>query len=97
MKLEVNSSNDRAKVIEPIFDSQDIYLDKAVLNYLEEQGKLISLDRMKFGIVLDKRWWEISDEIPTTRTSGAIASVIFSVGGSCRSNESGTAIICTLA
>jgi hypothetical protein len=96
MKIEFNSSGNRAKVVEPTFEAKNIYLDGAILTFLREQNKLISLEKMNFNISFSQRQWEISDE-PPTGTPGTVASLIFSVGGSLQDGEHSDEIICILS
>ncbi|BAY18739.1 hypothetical protein NIES21_45910 [Anabaenopsis circularis NIES-21] len=93
MRITVNESIGLAKVIEPAFDDRDIYLDKAVLDYLEQENSLNKLENMQFFVEPSLKVWSISGE-PPVGTPGTIASLIFYVRGSLNENELG--IICTL-
>jgi hypothetical protein len=95
MKIEINSPIGLAKVIEPHYDSQDIYLDNDVIRYLENEGKLNELEKMKFVPNFSTQQWEISDE-PPVGTPGTIASVIFSIGGTLKF-ENADKVICALS
>ena len=95
MKIEINSSIGFAKVIEPHYDSQDIYLHNDVIRYLENEGKLNELQKMQFSASFSTQQWEISDE-PPVGTPGTIASVIFSIGGTLKF-ENADKVICALS
>jgi hypothetical protein len=95
MKIGINSSSGLTKVIEPHYDSQDIYLDNDVIRYLEKEGKLNELEKMQFSLSFSTQQWEISDA-PPVGTPGTIASVIFSIGGTLKF-ENADKVICALS
>ena len=64
MKIEIDSPIGLAKVIEPYYDSQDIYLENDVIRYLEKEGKLNELEKMQFSLSFSTQQWEISNEPP---------------------------------
>jgi len=93
MKIEASPSKDLYKVVDPSLTLEEIYLSSEVIQYLENQNKLESLEDMRFLISLPTEEWEISDEAPVGKP-GTLASVIFSVRGRLHRQEN--RIICTI-
>jgi len=93
MKIEASPSKDLYKVVDPSLTLEEIYLSSEVIQYLEDQNKLESLEDMLFLISLPTEEWEISDE-PPVGNPGTLASLIFSVQGRLYRQEN--RIICTI-
>jgi hypothetical protein len=93
MKIEASPFKDFYRVVDPSLNLGDIYLSSEVMQYLENQEKLESLEDMQFLISLPTQEWEISDQAPVG-TLGTLASVIFYVRGTVQQQDD--RIICTI-
>lgn len=93
MRIEISPLKDFYKVIDPSLNLGEIHLSSEVIQYLENQGKLESLEDMQFLISLPTQEWEISDQ-PPVGTPRTLASVIFYVRGTFQKQEN--RIICTI-
>ncbi len=97
MKIQFDRSTNRYEVIEPTQSDKKVYLDQAIIDKLEQDGKLNNLEEMDLIIDEKSQRWEISDPIPVgTPGTRTIASIIYAIGGSFQIGESQSERICTL-
>lgn len=92
MRISVNQQTGFAKVLEPSFGSQDVYLDEATLDSLKSKEMLEKLEGMNLTVDFSQNRWEILEE-PPFGTLGTIASIISHIEGPLKRN--GNDIICT--
>jgi hypothetical protein len=93
MRIEISSLKDFYRLIDPSLNLGEIHLSREVIQYLENQGKLKSLEDLQFLINSSTQEWEISDQ-PPVGTLGTLASIIFCVRGTFQQED--TRIVCVI-